>query len=176
MSKRELGYYCCCCGRLYQRLPNVEPLRCSCGMSASLGPYTREPRRVSCPHVGCSWSGWQDGVEDGLRLHLAARHRGQAGPDVPGQLLLDQAAVVTVALTSPPTPSPEGPMSEARWAEVRALRDQARQGAPTQARRPRGYAWHCSGDRGADLVAIEQALLAEQRALRLAQRGKAMGS
>jgi hypothetical protein len=136
-------------------------------MSASLGPYTREPRRVSCPHVGCSWTGWQDGVEDGLRLHLAARHRGQAGPDVPGQLLLDQAAVVTVALSSPPTP--EGPMSEARWAEVRALRDQARQDDPPQARRPRGYAWHASPGTTADLAALDQALLAEQKALRLAQ-------
>lgn len=94
----------------------------------------------------------------------------------PKQLLLDQAAVITVALVSTATTAPEGPMSEARWAEVRALRDQARQGGPTQPRRPGGYAWHCSGDRGADLVAIEQALLAEQRALRLAQSAGGAGT
>lgn len=100
MSGKAFGYYCCCCGRRYQRLPNVEPLRCSCGMSACLGPYRREPRRVSCPHVGCDWTGWQDGVEDGLRLHLVARHRGQAGLDVPGQLLLE-GPVLAVAVDPP---------------------------------------------------------------------------
>lgn len=55
-------------------------------------------------------------------------------------------------------------MTEERWAEIRAIRESVRgQVDQRPPERPPGYAWHCSGDRGADLALLDQALLEEQR-------------
>lgn len=73
------GWYCTECGELYSH-PGSGLITCQrCGRLGLRG-FARRPFRVTCPHDGCTWSGWDDGgINRDLDHHLHREHA-----DLPG--------------------------------------------------------------------------------------------
>lgn len=66
------GYYCPECGRP-QRLGSGAITCAFCG-GLGLRGYSRPPQRVRCDQPGCTWSGWNDGINPDRVTHLRAAH------------------------------------------------------------------------------------------------------
>lgn len=68
------GFYCTKCGAVTRYLPAGLVTCWGCG-GLGLRGYDRTPRRVSCPHEGCDFEGWDDGgVNDDLGRHHRRVH------------------------------------------------------------------------------------------------------
>lgn len=81
------GYYCTGCGALHGALPEGAVTCRSCGALGLRAYHRKLPRRFGCIVPGCSWTGWDDGVNDDLRDHWRVHERvGEKGNAEAAQL------------------------------------------------------------------------------------------